>query len=111
LGENEPLSKRPHITINTLYDVLLYGARVYPASKHLFGTRSVTNIVKESKDVTKSVNGVSITKKKEWSFFELSAYKWVTYRDAVSITTNVGAGLVKIGLKPQDKVTIFASTK
>ncbi|KAI8896965.1 hypothetical protein BC833DRAFT_527622 [Globomyces pollinis-pini] len=109
-NKGQPLVTIPHPTVKTLYDILLYGCRVFPASQHLFGDRELRNIVEETKDVTKTVNGVETTEKKTWKYFDLGPYRWITYRDAKEITTAIGAGLVKLGLKKNDKLTIFAST-
>jgi long-chain acyl-CoA synthetase len=111
LKKGESLATSPHPTIKTLFDILLYGTRVYPASKHLFGSRSLIKVHKESKDVQKTINGVQQTERKEWSFSELGSYRWLTYRDALQIVKDIGSGLVQLGLKKHDKVTIFASTQ
>ncbi|KAJ3354361.1 long-chain fatty acid-CoA ligase, partial [Kappamyces sp. JEL0680] len=93
VGPEQPLRSSPHSTVKTLYDVLLYGARVYPASKHLFGTREVRNVIKETKTVKKIVNGEEVSEDK-----------------VVAKVNDYGSALVKLGLKKQDKVTIFHST-
>jgi long-chain acyl-CoA synthetase len=111
LDHSKELATSPTASIKNLYDVLLYGARVYPESKHIFGSREFITTHKESKVIHKTVNGAEVEGKKEWSFLELGAYSWLTYRDVVQITTDIGAGLVKIGLKQKDIVTIFASTR
>ncbi|KAJ3253152.1 long-chain fatty acid-CoA ligase [Boothiomyces macroporosus] len=100
----------PHESVKTLYDVLQYAVKKYPASSHLFGQRDLVRIVEEEKQVTKIVNGVEKTETKTWKFFEMGPYKYLTYRDVADMATKIGAGLVKLGLKAQDKVNIFAST-
>jgi long-chain acyl-CoA synthetase len=40
----------------------------------------------------------------------LSGYKWQTYREVLELVIQIGSGLVKLGLKAGDKVTIFHST-
>jgi long-chain acyl-CoA synthetase len=110
LEKGQPLVTSPDPSIKTLYDVLLHGVRVYPASRHLFGKRTVIGTVEEEKQVTKLVNGVKTQETKKWSFFKLSHYEWLTYRDVQDITTKMGQGLVSLGLKQKDKVAIFHST-
>ena len=88
----------------------MYGSRVYPKSKHLFGTRKITNIIQETKPITKVVHGKKVTEDKVWSFFEKGPFEWQTYRDVLESVNLLGSGLVSLGLKKQDKVTIFHST-
>ncbi|KAJ2998926.1 long-chain fatty acid-CoA ligase [Globomyces sp. JEL0801] len=108
--KDQPLVSSPHPTIKTLYDVLLYGVRTYEATRPLFGFRQTLRIVEESKEVSKTVAGVTKTETKTWKFPELSPYSWVTYMQVYESVNQIGSGLVKLGLKPKEKLTIFHST-
>ncbi|KAI8923411.1 hypothetical protein BC831DRAFT_403765 [Entophlyctis helioformis] len=108
----EPTSDylQPHPNVRTLYDILKHGAETFKPSHKLFGTRELLRMVEEEKMVTKVVGGVETTEKKVWKYFELSGYSWITYKDAFATAAQIGAGLRKLGLGVQDKVTLFAST-
>jgi len=41
----------------------------------------------------------------------LGDYEWLNYEEAHKISTNFGSGLVKLGLEPKMKVTIYGETK
>lgn len=71
-NETEPLPG-----IDTTYDVVQYAAKTYP-NKRAFGTRPVLDIVKETKTITKMVGGQETTQDKEWSYFKLGAYEWIS---------------------------------
>ncbi|KAH6601899.1 hypothetical protein BASA61_001699 [Batrachochytrium salamandrivorans] len=101
---------RPHPEISTLYDLLRVNAARFNPTRPLFGTREVVRVVEEEKVVVKNVGGVETKETKVWKFFELSEFSWITYKEGAQITLEVGAGLRKLGLGVQSKVTIFAST-
>lgn len=110
LTPKDTLISTPHASVTTLYDILVYAARIYPATKKCFGSRMVRNEIKESKMIKKMVGGKEVEEEKVWTFFDLGGYTWVTYRDVLATAQEWGAGLVSLGLKKQDKVTIFHST-
>jgi long-chain acyl-CoA synthetase len=104
------LISTPDKDVKTLYDVLQYSAKTY-GPKNAMGTRKIEKIIEEEKEVTKIVNGEEIKEMKKWKYFKLSGYKWLNYEEIVKETRDIGSGLVKLGLKKDDKVTIFASTR
>lgn len=110
LIRNKDLATTPHESIKTLFDVLLHGSKVFPASKLLFGSRETDQIITEQKEVVEKVHGVESVKTKTWKYAQKSAYKWLTYRDALKLATELGSGLKKLGLAKGDKVSLFAST-
>jgi long-chain acyl-CoA synthetase len=106
----DPLLTSPHKTVKTLYDILLYGSREFPADRPLFGSRKVLRIVEEEKEVTKIIGGVEKKEMKTWFYQELSPYQWISYLDVLNMAIEIGAGLVSLGMRKHDKVTIFHST-
>jgi long-chain acyl-CoA synthetase len=60
--------------------------------------------------VQKVVDGVTKEVDKEWTFFELSGFSFLTYSEYDKMVLQVGAGLRKLGLDPGDKLHVFAST-
>jgi long-chain acyl-CoA synthetase len=107
LTKRNGLVTSPHPNVKTLYDILLHGVKRFHPSRFLFGSRSIERTVTEEKEITDR-NGVKTTK--SWSFSQLGAYNWMTYNDVFQAISQIGSGLVHLGLRPNDKVTIFAST-
>ncbi|KAI8987572.1 hypothetical protein BDF20DRAFT_850951 [Mycotypha africana] len=95
--------------VNTLCDVLNYAATHYP-DRHGFGYRSLENTITKEKKVTKIVNGVEKVEKKKWTYFQLSDYKYCTYKEAKETVQWIGLGLIKLGMRKGDKVQLSAST-
>ncbi|KAG9302703.1 hypothetical protein G9A89_005177 [Geosiphon pyriformis] len=103
------LVTRPSPEVSTLYDVIQYSAKKF-GTKQAMGFRKVLDVVEEEKEVTKVVNGVEVKETKKWKYFQLSGYEYINYNELAEITKTVGAGLVKLGLNRNTKITIYAST-
>jgi long-chain acyl-CoA synthetase len=101
---------RPSPETATVYDLFTRTAKKH-GNKAAIGTRTLVKTHIETKKVPKVVDGVKTEVEKQWTFFELSPYKFLTYNDYETRALNVGAGLRKLGLAPGDKVHIFASTR
>ncbi|KAF9581014.1 long-chain fatty acid-CoA ligase, partial [Lunasporangiospora selenospora] len=95
--------------IKTLYDIIRYSARVRP-NLQAMGYRKVIKMIEEEKEVTKMVGGEPVKEKKTWKYFKLSSYNWLSYRDVEVITLSIGSGLIKLGLQPKAKITVFGAT-
>lgn len=104
------LITRPSPEIATIYDLFTTTAKKY-GDKAAIGTRSLVKTHVEKKKVPKVVDGVKTEVEKEWSYFELSPYKFLTYKEYETRALNVGAGLRKLGLDSGDRIHIFASTR
>jgi long-chain acyl-CoA synthetase len=50
-------------------------------------------------------------KTKKWSYFELSEYEWLSFRQADEKVSKIAATLQKHGLKHGDIVILFAKTR
>ena len=88
---------------HTVYDVFEYAVDKN-GNRNALGTRELiqTTEVVDPKDPA----GRMVEK------LVLGAYKWITFREAHRVVTNIGSGLVNItGLQPKDKVIIYADTK
>lgn len=101
---------RPSPEIATVYDLFTTTAKKH-GNKAAIGSRSLIETHIETKKVSKVVDGVKTEVEKQWTFFELSPFKFLTYKDYETRALNVGAGLRKLGLEPGDIVHIFASTR
>ncbi|KAF7723242.1 long-chain fatty acid-CoA ligase [Apophysomyces ossiformis] len=95
--------------VETLFDILRYSASLYQ-DRRAFGYRKLEKEFKQEKQIVKVVNGVEKKETKTWSYFQLSPYHYYTYAEAFTLTQTLGSGLKKLGLKPGDKMEIFAST-
>ncbi|KAK0709449.1 hypothetical protein B0T26DRAFT_651965 [Lasiosphaeria miniovina] len=106
----DALWTRPTPDINTTFDLLKKSASTY-GNEPAVGTRRLLRTHRETKKViSKGLDGETIETDKEWTFFELSDYEYMTYTDYYIMALQVGAGLRKLGLSPKDKVHIFAAT-
>ncbi|KAI9142081.1 acyl-CoA synthetase [Paraphysoderma sedebokerense] len=95
--------------IKTLYDVMQYAVNTRP-NMDMLGTRKLIKIHNEQKEVVKNVAGKEIREIKNWKFYELGPYKWMTAKQAGLVTKKIGCGLAKLGMTPGSKACIFAST-
>lgn len=105
----EGLARVPHHNVHTLYDVLNYTSKRFPDRKG-FGFRKVEKMIDEEKEVSKFINGEEVKEKKIWKYFQMSAYHYLTYKEAYRLTHDVGAGFAHLGLKEKSKIEIFSPT-
>ncbi|KAI1826726.1 acetyl-CoA synthetase-like protein [Xylaria intraflava] len=100
---------RPSPEIATIYDIFTAAAKKH-GDKSAIGSRTLIKTHVDTKKVPKIVDGVKTEVEKQWTYFELSPYKFLTYKEYETRALNVGAGLRKLGLEPGDRLHIFAST-
>ncbi|KAI0899137.1 long-chain-fatty-acid-CoA ligase [Annulohypoxylon nitens] len=103
------LLNRPAPHIATTYDILIESANKH-GDKHAIGSRKLITTHTETKKVSKVVDGVKKEVDKQWTYFELSPYSFLTYNEYKNRALLVGAGLRKLGLEPGDVLHIFATT-
>ncbi|KAI0830367.1 long-chain-fatty-acid-CoA-ligase [Trametes gibbosa] len=103
------LTTEPGDGITVIPDVLDYAARTH-GSKNSYGWRDVVRIHEEKKDVKKVVGGKEVTETKTWKYFELSDYKYVSFVQVKEASQEVAGGLLKLGVKKEDIINIYAST-
>ncbi|KAJ2720843.1 long-chain fatty acid-CoA ligase [Coemansia sp. Benny D115] len=101
--------------VATVYDALLHRVRLEP-DKSTMGRRRVLGITERER---RSAAGGEKGKTRKWSYFELSDYEWMTYREIHQFTLDMGAGLahlmddepVAAGAARRDmRVAIYAPT-
>ncbi|GAA6008643.1 hypothetical protein JCM10207_007189 [Rhodosporidiobolus poonsookiae] len=105
----DELVSTPSPDIKVLADVLIHATKEFRDVEAL-GWRDVIDVVKEDKEVKKTVGGKEVTETKTWSYFHLSDYKWWTYQQFSEVVGNVGSALVKVGCQPGSMFNIYAST-
>lgn len=104
------LAARPMDGIDTVYDVLAYADRTY-GSKNATGYRDIIDTHIEEKEVTKMVGGKEVKEMKKWSYFELSAFKYLTFTELRKTSDLIGRALADLGLKKGDIFNIYAGTR
>ncbi|KAF6743286.1 long-chain-fatty-acid-CoA-ligase [Ephemerocybe angulata] len=103
------LSERPAEGVNTVYDIILYAARVHGSRKAL-GWRDVVQTVEEEKEVTKVVEGKEVKETKKWKYFELSPYKYISFIEVKEAVGEVARALLHLGVTDKDVFNIYAQT-
>ncbi|KAI2628876.1 long-chain-fatty-acid-CoA ligase [Hypoxylon sp. NC1633] len=103
------LITRPASHIRTTYDILLDSAKEH-GDKAAIGSRKLIKTHTETKKVPKIVDGVKKEVDKQWTYFELSPYSFLTYNEYKTRALRVGAGLRKLGLQSGEILHIFATT-
>jgi len=96
--------------ISTIFDVVKFSARTYGDAQAL-GSRKLLKTHNEVKKVKKVIDGQLQEVDKNWTYFELGGYSYVSFKEYETIVLQIGAGLRKLGLSTQDKVHMFASTR
>ncbi|CDO95941.1 unnamed protein product [Kluyveromyces dobzhanskii CBS 2104] len=110
-AKKAPVTRPAGMKCSTIYE---YAVECFEknADRKCMGWRDIVDVHREKKSVTKKVDGKDTQVEKEWLFYELTSYKYNTYRELNELVHDYGRGLVKVGLKPasEDKMHIFAST-
>jgi long-chain acyl-CoA synthetase len=103
------LLTKPADDITTTYELVRVNVAKYGNSKCM-GSRKLLRTHQETKKVKKMVDGEQREVDKQWTFFELSGYEYITYTEYERLMLQVGAGLRKLGMEPGDRVHLFAAT-
>lgn len=96
----------------TLYEFLAELVTTNGADSPCQGWRDLKDIHFEKRMVKKLIDGKLTDVEKEWMYYELTDYKYITYGELRSISMVLGRGLVKLGIKPDNKerMMLFAAT-
>lgn len=106
----DQLKTRPHEDIATVFDVLKHASARYGNAKAM-GSRKLIKLHRETKKMKRMVDGAEQEFEKEWTYSELSPYRFTTFTEHYQRALSLGCGLRKLGLNPGDKVSIYASTR
>lgn len=96
--------------IATVFDIVRSSAKKYGDRKAV-GSRKLIKKHHETKKVKKMVDGKVQEVDKMWTYFELSGYSYLSFKEYETLVLQLGAGLRKLGLKAEDRVHMFASTR
>ncbi|KXJ92160.1 AMP-binding enzyme [Microdochium bolleyi] len=103
------LITKPADNMTTAYELLRTTVAKYGNAKAI-GSRRLVRTHQETKKVKKMVEGQEQEVDKNWTFFELSPYEYLTYNEFEKQALNLGAGLRKLGMNKNDRLHIFAAT-
>ncbi|KAK4160050.1 long-chain-fatty-acid--CoA ligase 1 [Cladorrhinum sp. PSN259] len=103
------LLEQPAPGVYTTFDLLKRSTEKW-GNEPAIGSRKLIKIHKEKKKIPKVIDGKTTEVEKEWSYFELSDYTYLTYQEYFQQILQVGAGLRKLGLSPENRLHIFAAT-
>lgn len=95
--------------IPTVFEVVKRSARMFP-NQNGFGYRELVKVHTEEKEVEKTVKGVKRKEMKKWQYFELSDYKYLTYKEILDHALVIGSGLRALGLDKTQRFNIYSST-
>jgi long-chain acyl-CoA synthetase len=104
------LSTQPEEGVSTVYDIVRNSAAKH-GDRQALGSRKLIKKHNEVTKVKKLVDGKIQEVDKEWTYFELGGYEYLSFKEYETLVLQVGAGLRKLGLSPHDRVHMFASTR
>lgn len=105
----DKLVTKPSEGVETICDIIAYCARTY-GTKDALGWRDIVDIHEEEKDVKKIVDGKEVTEKKNWKYFQLSDYKYISFLDVQERVSEVARGLSHYGITRDDVFNVYAAT-
>jgi long-chain acyl-CoA synthetase len=98
--------------ITTLYELLFFSFEKF-SDYPCIGWRDLIKEHKEQREITKKVQGKEIKEKRDFTLYEMSPFKWITYKQYGSRVENVASGLVSsdVGVSPRSSTFgIFCNT-
>lgn len=99
----------PGPSIRVIPDMLDHSVNVRPNAPAV-GWRDTVNIHKEYKDVKKIIDGQETTEKKEWTYYELTDYRYLSYAEFGQLVTDLASALVETGHSRETVFNIYAQT-
>lgn len=104
------LINTPADDVHTVFDIISRSARIYP-NHHAVGSRKLVKLHKETKKVKKNIDGQVKEVDKQWEYFELSKFSYLTYKEYLELVIQIGSGLRHLGLGPDQKLHLFGATR
>jgi long-chain acyl-CoA synthetase len=106
----DKLVSEPAPGIHTIPDLLDYTARVH-GDKPSMGWREVIDVIEESKEVTKTINGRETKENKTWKYFKLGGYQYISYIEVRERAHDIAKALLELGIEKGDIWNIYATTR
>ena len=94
----------------TTYDIVQRGARKF-GDAECIGSRTLIKVHEEQTFIKKIVDGQETQIPKMWNYFELSPYKFMSFKQYRDLVDDIGSALRALGLVKGDKLQIFAATR
>ena len=115
IPRTHPVSKDKLVTtpsddVKTIFDILTHSANKFGNAKAI-GSRKLIKMHTETKKVKKIVDGETKEVDKNWSYFELSGYSWISFIEYEQLCLQVGCGLRKLGMVAGNRLHIFAASR
>jgi long-chain acyl-CoA synthetase len=104
------LLSRPEGSVATLFDILLRSREKF-GDLDAMGTRELIDTHNEDRKVNEVIDGREVEVVKQWTFFEMGEFRFLTFSQYVDLALQIGAGLRKLGLVRGDRIHIFAATR
>ncbi|GAA5990281.1 hypothetical protein JCM5350_002077 [Sporobolomyces pararoseus] len=105
----DELARSPEPGVEVIPDLLAKSVQVR-GEQQAVGWRDVVKVHNEEKEITKTVGGKEVKEKKNWSYFELSDYKYMTYNELAKVVKDAASALRETGHSKDTMFNIFAST-
>lgn len=105
----DKLIVRPEDDVTTTFDIVRRAAKKF-GNKKALGSRTLLKTHVENKKVKKIIDGQEQEVNKEWTYYELSGYSFISYIDYEKQVLELGAGLRKLGLEKDDKLHLYGAT-
>ncbi|KAF4637143.1 hypothetical protein G7Y89_g951 [Cudoniella acicularis] len=105
----DKLQSSPEEGISTVFDLVRHSAAKYGDLKAV-GSRKLLKKHHEIKKVKKVMDGMVQEVDKKWTYFELSGYSYMSFKEYETLVLQLGAGLRKLGLETDERVHMFAAT-
>ena len=100
----------PEPDVRTVYELVRRGASKFGNAKAM-GSRKIVRTHKETKKVKKVVDGQTQEVDKEWTYFELSQYSYLSFTQYEKLVEQLASGLRKLGMVKGDRLHLFAGTR
>lgn len=104
------LVSQPEDGIESVFDIVKRGARKFGDLKAM-GSRTLLKTHHDTKKVKKVIDGQLQEVDKKWTYFELSGYKYISFKEYETLVLEIGSGLRKLGFAKEDRVHLFAATR
>jgi long-chain acyl-CoA synthetase len=104
------LHSSPEEGIETVFDLVKCSAARF-GNLRAVGSRKLIKKHYETKKVKKVVDGKTQEVDKMWTYFELSGYSYISFKEYETLVLQLGAGLANLGMKKQDRLHLFAATR
>jgi long-chain acyl-CoA synthetase len=96
--------------ISTTWDIINFAANKF-GDKPSMGWRDVVDTVTEEKVVTKTIDGKQVQETKKWQFFQLSDFKYLSFKEVRTAVSEVGRGLLELGIEKDEIFNIYSRTR